>query len=295
MQILHPRRLTRSQTRIRNSNVQISNLIFFNGSQRVSNVKRDEKKKIQTAELWLSTTTRDWRFDYRRHAMLRPGVDVHHASIIETCVDRCFADNFSRVVAFLAQSWATRIPRRTIAGPAHRVRRLASIDAFHRYLGWFVGFGCSQRCQRVHWIYACFTDNQYDSQRCFVSQSLWVIMCAWYRFYLVHRVHVCFTDIEHDSQRCFVLQSLLLFRRVFFHRVRVCFTDFHRYDFGPFDVWSVCFKEHCCFTVFADCSQSLSKKWFTEFGKTLFTVFHFIHRVLFHRVCILIHRDKNVL
>jgi len=73
------------------------------------------------------------------------------------------------------------------------------------------------------------------------------------------------------------------------------FTDFHRCDFGPFDVWSVCFKEHCCFTVFADCSQSLSKKWFTEFGKTLFTVFHFIHRVLFHRVCILIHRDKNVL
>jgi hypothetical protein len=115
-----------------------------------------------------------------------------------------------------------------------------------------------------------------------------------YRYYLFHRVHVWFTDIEHDSQRCFVLQSLLLFRRVFFHRVRVCFTDFHRYDFGPFDVWSVCFKEHCCFTVFADCSQSLSKKWFTEFGKSLFTVFHFIHRVLFHRVCILIHREKNV-
>ena len=209
---------------------------FFLMGHKGSQTSNTTKKKIQTAELWLSTTTRDWRFDYRRHAMLRPGVDVHHASIIETCVDRCFADNFSRVVAFLAQSWATRIPRRTIAGPAHRVRRLASIDAFHRYLGWFVGFGCSQRCQRVHWIYACFTDNQYDSQRCFVSQSLWVIMCAWYRFYLVHRVHVCFTDIEHDSQRCFVLQSLLLFRRVFVHRVRVCFTDFHRYDFGPFDV-----------------------------------------------------------
>ena len=57
MQILHPRRLTRSQTRIRNSNVQISNLIFFNGSQRVSNVKRDEKKRFRLRS-----------FDYlRRH------------------------------------------------------------------------------------------------------------------------------------------------------------------------------------------------------------------------------------
>ena len=57
MQILHPRRLTRSQTRIRNSNVQISNLIFFNGSQRVSNVKRDKKKRFRLRS-----------FDYlRRH------------------------------------------------------------------------------------------------------------------------------------------------------------------------------------------------------------------------------------
>ena len=111
----------------------------------------------------------------------------------------------------------------------------------------------------------------------------------------------CFTECMYASQTLSMIHRDALFRRVycsfaefFSHRVRVCFTDFHRYDFGPFDVWSVCFKEHCCFTVFVDCSQSSSKKWFTEFGKSLFTVFHFIHRVLFHRVCILIHREKNV-
>jgi hypothetical protein len=45
VQILHPRRLTRSQTRIRNSNVQISNLIFFLMGHKGSQTSNATKKK----------------------------------------------------------------------------------------------------------------------------------------------------------------------------------------------------------------------------------------------------------
>ena len=164
---------------------------------------------------------------------------------------------------------------------------------------WFTEFGKSlfavfHFIHRVlfHRVRVCFTDfHRYD----FGPFDVWSVCFS---------EHCCFTVFADCSQslskKWFTEFGKSLFtvfhfiHRVLFHRVRVCFTDFHRYDFGPFDVWSVCFSEHCCFTVFADCSQSLSKKWFTEFGKSLFTVFHFIHRVLFHRVCILIHREKNV-